>query len=132
MSLEKHVIVPDVSDAELAVLQLLWDAERLTVRQITEQLYPRQSDSDLATVQKLIHRLEQKQLVCRDRTHFVHFIFPQISRNQFASRRLAETAEKLTRGSLQPLIAYLVEAERLSPDELDEIRKLINTHRRKK
>ena len=124
--------IPDVSEAELLILQLLWDADRLTVRQITKKLYPRQTDSDLATVQKLIQRLEQKRLVGRDRTHFVHFVFPRISRNEFATRRLAETAERLTRGSLQPLIAHLVEAKRLSPDELDEIRKLINKHRRQK
>jgi predicted transcriptional regulator len=62
----------------------------------------------------------------------VHFIFPRVSRHEFAARRLAETAEKLTRGSLAPLIAHLLEAERLSPEELDEIRKLINKHRKKK
>lgn len=124
--------IPDVSEAELAVLQLLWDSERLTVRQITEQLYPRQADSDLATVQKLIHRLEKKQLVGRDRTQFVHLIFATVSRNEFASRRLADTAEKLTRGSLKPLIAHLVEAERLTAEELDEIRRLMDKHRKRK
>ena len=124
--------VPDVSDAELAILQLLWDTDRMTVRQIAGQLYPEQSESDLATVRKLVHRLEKKQLVGRDRTHFVHFIVPRISRNDFATKRLAETAEKLTRGSLKSLVAHLLEAERLSPDELDDIRKLLNRHRAKK
>lgn len=124
--------IPEVSEAELAVLQLLWDAERLTVRQLTEQLYPQQTESDLATVQKLVHRLEKKQLVARDRTQFVHLIYAAVSRNEFASRRLAETAEKLTRGSLKPLIAHLVEEERLSPDELDEIRRLLDKHRKNK
>ena len=123
--------IPDVSESELAVLQLLWDAERLTVRQLTEQLYPRQTDSDLATVQKLIHRLEKKRLIKRDRTHFVHFIFATVSRNEFASQRLAETAEKLTRGSLKSLITHLVE-ERLTAEELDDLRHLLNKHRKHK
>lgn len=124
--------VPKVSESELAVLQLLWDADRLTVREITQTLYPRQAGSDLATVQKLIQRLEKKQLIDRDRTHNVHFIVPRISRNDFASQHLAETAEKLTRGSLKPLISHLVEAERLSTKELDEIHKLIIKHRKKR
>jgi predicted transcriptional regulator len=121
----------DIADAELAILQLLWDDDRLTVRQITQNLYPKQTSSDLATVQKLIQRLEKKGLVARDRTHFVHFIFAKISRHEFGAQRLAETAEKLTGGSLKPLLTHLVETERLSPDELDEIRKLLNRHRRK-
>jgi BlaI family penicillinase repressor len=121
---------PAVSDAELAVLQLLWDQGRLTTRQITEQLYPKQSGSDLATVQKLVQRLENKKLVGRDRSLFVHTIIARIDRNAFAAQRLAETAAKLTSGSLKPLLAHLVESDQLSPDELDELRKLIDKHRK--
>ena len=124
--------LPAVSDAELAVLQLLWDHGRLTVRQMTEQLYPKQSASDRATVQKLVARLEEKGLVDRDRSLFVHTLFATVDRNEFAGQRLAETAEKLTRGSLKPLLAHLVETDQLSPEEQDEIRKLLNKHRKKK
>ena len=123
--------IPAVSDTELAVLQLLWDQGQLSARQITEQLYPAQSSSDLATVQKLIQRLEKKNLVGRDRSAYVHAIYPLMDRNEFAGQRLAETAEKLTRGSLKPLLAHLVENDQLSPEEQDEIRKLLNKHRKK-
>jgi len=119
------------ADSELAVLQLLWDHERLTARQIAELLYPKQTSSDLATVQKLIQRLEKKGLAGRDRTSFVHAIFATITCNEFAKQRLAETAEKLTRGSLKPLLIHLVETDQLSPEELDEIYKLLNKHRKK-
>lgn len=123
--------LPAVSDAELAVLQLLWDKGRLTVREITEQLYPRKTASDRATVQKLVERLENKGLIDRDRAQFVHTLFATVDRNAFAGQRLAETAEKLTRGSLKPLLAHLVETDQLSPEEQDEIRKLLNKHRKK-
>jgi BlaI family penicillinase repressor len=123
--------IPAVSDAELSILQTLWDQGRTTVRHIAEQLYPKQTPSDLATVQKLIHRLEQKRLVERDRSAFVHTLVARIERNEFAAQRLAETAEKLARGSLKPLLAHLVESDQLSAEELDEIRSLIQKHRKK-
>lgn len=123
--------VPVVSDAELAVLQLLWDQGQLTSRQITEQLYPELSSSDLATVQKLVQRLENKGLVSRDRTQFAHTISAVVDRNVFAAERLAETAAKFARGSLKPLLTHLVEHDQLSEAELDEIRKLIRRHRKK-
>ncbi len=124
--------VPTVSEAELAVLQVLWDRGRLTTRQLTAELYPTQSASDFATVQKLVQRLEAKRLVARDRSSFAHTIGSTIDRNTFAARRLAETARKLAHGSLKPLLAHLVESDELSPDELEEIRKLLNKHRRKR
>jgi BlaI family penicillinase repressor len=125
------VRIPPVTDAELGILQLLWDRGRLTTRQITEQLYSEQTPSDLATVQKLLHRLEQKRLIERDRSSFVHTITARIDREQFAGQRLAEAAAKLAGGSLKPLLVHLVETEQLSRDDLAEIRKLIDKHRRK-
>ncbi len=50
----------DVTDAELAVLQTLWDRGRSTIRQITELLYQDGSDASYATVQKLLERLQEK------------------------------------------------------------------------
>jgi predicted transcriptional regulator len=126
------VNLPVVSDAELAILQLLWDRGQLTTRQLTEQLYPKQTGSDLATVQKLVQRLENKQLVRRDRSAFVHAIVALIDRNDFAAQRLAATAAKLARGSLKPLLAHLVESDQLSPEELEDIRKLLEKRRKKR
>src|SRR5580704_8423584 len=116
--------IPSVSNAELGILQLLWDRGRLTTRQIAERLYPKRTPSDLATVQKLVSRLETKRLVERDRSSFAHTIAPRIDRDRFAAAQLAEGAAKLARGSLGPLLVHLVESAQLSPDELDEIRKL--------
>lgn len=124
--------LPPVSEAELAVLQLLWDRGRLTARQLTEQLYPKQSGSDFATVQKLVQRLEKKRLVTRDRSSFAHTINASIDRNTFAAHQLAEAARKLAHGSLRPLLAHLVESDQLSLEELRDIRKVIDNHRKKR
>jgi|HubBroStandDraft_6_1064221.scaffolds.fasta_scaffold44850_2 BlaI family penicillinase repressor len=124
--------IPSVSNAELGILQLLWDRGRLTTRQIAERLYPKRTPSDLATVQKLVHRLEQKKLVERDRSSFAHTIAPRVDREQFAGKRLAEAAAKLAGGSLKPLLVHLVESDQLSREDLADIRKLIDKHRRKR
>ncbi len=63
---------PAVTEAELAVLELLWLESPRTARQLTEQLYPPGTPSDVATVQKLLQRLEAKELVARDRSQRVH------------------------------------------------------------
>src|SRR5206468_5487882 len=52
--------IPDVPDAELAVLRELWDKGPESIRQLTDALYPGGSDAHYATVQKLLERLEAK------------------------------------------------------------------------
>ena len=50
----------DVTDAELAVLQILWDGGAATIRQLTDVLYPGGGTAQYATVQKLLERLEAR------------------------------------------------------------------------
>jgi BlaI family transcriptional regulator, penicillinase repressor len=126
------VKIPAVTDAELDILQVLWEQGRLTTREVARELYPKQTASDLATVQKLISRLEQKGLVERDRSAFVHTIAPRIDRDRFAAIRLAEAAAKLAHGSLKSLLAQLVESDQMSRKDLDDIRKLIDKHRKQR
>ena len=62
----------DATDAELAVLQVLWDQGPVTVRTITDVIYPKGTASHYGTVQKLLERLEAKGFVNRDRRPWPH------------------------------------------------------------
>ncbi len=114
-----------VTDAEFSVLEVLWRLGATTTRRVTEELYPAGTDSDYATVQKLLHRLEAKRYVERDRSQFVHVVKPTATRTQFVDRQLHAVAKKLSGGSLVPLLIHLVEAEKLSPREREKIRTLL-------
>ena len=61
-----------ITEAELSVLKTLWERGPLTARLMTEAIYPQCSDSDLATVHSLLQRLEQKDLIARDRSRHAH------------------------------------------------------------
>ena len=115
----------DVTEAELAVMQLLWDRGRLSTRQLTDVLYPRGAQAQYATVQKQLERLEAKGFVQRDRSLFVHVFSPAVSRDEFIGRRLRQVAEKLCGGSLAPILTHLARATRLTADERRALRELI-------
>lgn len=115
----------DVTDAELAVMQVLWDRGEATIRQISDVLYPGGNQSHYATVQKLLERLEAKGFVQRDRTPQVHLFRATIGRDDLIGRRLRSLAEQLCGGSLTPLLTHLVKAEALSPKERAELKALI-------
>src|SRR6476661_1569254 len=116
----------DVSDAQLAVLQALWDNGPRTIRQLTDELYPDGTDSHYATVQKLLERLEEKGHVLRDRSTHAHRFTARIDRETIVGQRLRGVAEKLTGGMMAPLLTHLVKAETLSAEERDQLRSLID------
>lgn len=117
---------PQATDAELAILKLLWEREPLTARDIREQLYPGGTPSDHATVQTLLARLERKKLVTRDRREFAHSFSAAVSREELAGDQLEALAAKLTDGSIVPFILHAVSSKRLSAKERSEIRELLD------
>lgn len=116
----------DITDAELAVMQALWQTGAATIRQLMEILYGEGGGSQYATVQKLLERLEKKGCVRRDRGHAVHVFSAAIHRGELIGRRLRDVADKLCGGSLTPLLSHLVHARPLTQRERDELRALID------
>jgi predicted transcriptional regulator len=119
-------ISADVTDAELAVLQLMWDGGPATVRHLSDTLYPEGGASGYATVQKLLGRMESKGFVARKREGNGQRFEPLVGREELIGRRLRAVAETLCGGSLVPILSHLVSAERLSESERTTLRRLID------
>ena len=117
---------PDVTDAELAVLQTLWGQGEATIRQLTDVLYPQGKAAHYGTVQKLLERLEAKGCVRRDRAPWPHRFTAAVDRDTLIGWRLRATAEKLCGGSFTPLLLHLLRAEQLNPDERQELRSFLD------
>lgn len=116
---------PPLANAELAVMELLWDRERATARQIRETLYP-EGPSQHGTVQRLLQRLEEKGYVERDDELPVHLFSATVSREDYASGQLELLAGRLTGGSLAPIVTRLVEQKRISRAEIDRLKAILD------
>jgi BlaI family transcriptional regulator, penicillinase repressor len=121
----------DVTDAELALMQSLWDDGSATIRQLVDRVYQQTGASVYATVQKLLDRLESKGFVERDRASQVHVFRAAINRDELIGRRLRAVADSLCGGSLSPLLTHLVEGRGLSEKERRELRALVEKLDRK-
>lgn len=116
----------DITDAERAVLEVLWDQAPATIRQIADQLYPEGRQAHYATVQKLLERLEAKECVARDRAGSVNVYRATLERDALLGRRLQALAEDLCGGSWTPLLTHLVQNRKLTTKERRELRDLID------
>lgn len=117
-----------ITDTELDLLKVLWSDQPLTARTIASRLYGEENATAIGTVQKLIQRLEEKELVLRDRREQVHRFSTRVTREMVAGMQLQELAEKLSDGSLSPFIMHLVQAEQVSKKEKQALRRLLDEH----
>ena len=122
---------PALANAELAVMEVLWDEDRMTARQRRERLYPHATRSQHGTVQRLLQRLEDKGYVECDTSQPVLFFSAAISRREYAGSQLESLAAKLTGGSLAPLITHFIEQKKISRADLEQIRALLDDHHKK-
>lgn len=112
----------DVTDAELAILEVLWQRDEATVRELAGILYPGGGNSESATVQKLCERLASKRYVARNRRVRPSTFRAVVDRDDLIGRQLKNVADKLCDGSLAPLLTHLVESGRLEPDDIARLR----------
>ncbi len=121
----------DVTDAELSILEALWDEGPSTIRRLTEILYPRGDESDYATVKKLLARIEAKGFVRRDRGQLAHVFEPTLTRDDLIGQRLSAVADHLCGGSRTPILLHLLRNEKLSEAELDELRQFVEREKKR-
>ena len=116
----------DATDAELAVLQVLWSCQSATIREITDAIYPARSASDYATVKKLLARIEDKGLVIRDASRMAHLFSAAITQDELIARRLQDVAEDICQGSHTPLLMNLLKNKKYSAKERKQLHNLFD------
>jgi predicted transcriptional regulator len=123
----------DVTEAELAILQFLWDGGPTTVRRIIDGLYGSGGPSAPATVRKLLERLEIKGCIARNTSGPVQVIAPKVGREDLVEQRIQSVADQLCGGSIASLLTKLIDAGRIPARERKALRdyldRLENTQR---
>ena len=116
----------EISDAEREVLKALWTLGLSPVRAIREQLESQGREWAHTTVGTLLSRLEEKQFVQRDTSGFAHQFEAVVSRNDLMQRRLGDLADNYCDGSTVPLMLALVDQQRLSTEQVDRLRQMLD------
>lgn len=115
--------LPLPTEGELRILRVLWDRGASTVRQVFDA-FPG-DDTGYTTVLKLLQIMYTKGLVIRDereRTHvYAAAVPPQTTQRQL----LADFTEKAFGGSALGLVMHALSPEVASPEELEEIRRMV-------
>jgi BlaI family transcriptional regulator, penicillinase repressor len=126
--MSKTPAAPRPTDAELAILRVLWERGPSTVRQVHEVL-SRERQAAYTTALKLLQIMTEKGLVRRDETDRTHVYHPRLSEEQTQRQLVRDLLERAFGGSSSKLVMQALNAKRATPEELGEIRKLIEARR---
>lgn len=115
---------PRLTRLELQVMDALWTRGASSVREIQEA-FPEKDRPAYTTVQTMVYRLEGKKAIRRlKKIGNAHIFEAAISRNA-AQRRLIDDLLAFFGGRSQPVVAHLVEAGKLTLDDVQEAEQLI-------
>src|SRR5918996_740338 len=121
----KHPGTPKPTDAELAILRVLWERGPSTVRQVHDVLL-RERPTAYTTALKLLQIMTEKGLVRRDETDRTHVYHPRLSEEQTLRQLVRDLLDRAFGGSASKLVVQALASRRTSPDELREIRRAID------
>jgi BlaI family penicillinase repressor len=121
----KKLLPPRPTDAELAILSVLWRIGPTTVRAVYEQLSGTQ-EIGYTTILKLLQIMTEKGLVRRDESNRSHVYESAFTEQQIQRRVVGHLLDRAFGGSAQKLVMQALSAKKSSPEELAEIRRLLD------
>ena len=121
----KHNATPNISSAELEVLQVLWNAERpLKIREVCDRL---QNDKwKYNTVGTFLQRLEEKGAVSATAEGRAKCYTPIIKREDYTREQTKSLVSRLYNGSVKELAVSLFRSDDMTAEDIAEIRKMFN------
>lgn len=113
-----------ISDAEHAVMEVLWDEAPLTAQEVAERVDPARGWS-ANTVKTLLGRLLAKAAIAHEADGRRYLYRPNVRREDYVEGESRRLIDRLFGGRLSPLVAHLAERDALTERDIAEIEALL-------
>ena len=122
--------VPRISEAEWEIMEVLWDRSPLRASEVAAALEGRR-DWSPTTVRTMLARLLRKGALAHEE-HGRSFLYsPAVSREECRAAETRSFVDRVFAGRPSPMLAWFVEEQQLSDDDLADLQKLIRARRKK-
>ena len=119
---QDHLPIP--TEAELELLNVLWNKGTATVREIHDEI-GEENAVGYTTVLKMFQRMTEKGLVQRTEVGKAHMYRATVSQQETQSQMLRDLSERLFAGSSAQLAMHALSLQPTSADELEDVRKIL-------
>lgn len=122
---------PVLTDQELEIMKIVWARDSATVRDVYEEMLKRRKIA-YTTVMTMMGILEQKGHLKKSAEDRAYVYTPAQPQLEVVGNMVRDFVKRVFNGSAKPLLVHLVENQKLSKEELDEVHRLLQGKRRKK
>jgi predicted transcriptional regulator len=119
--------IPRPTDAELAILRVLWERGPSTVREVHTAMADERTVAYTTTL-KVLQVMTAKGLTLREERGLHHVYRARHSEQQMQRRLVRDLVDRAFGGSTSQFVLQALASRKTSPEELDEIRRLIDTY----
>jgi BlaI family transcriptional regulator, penicillinase repressor len=122
--------IPRLSNLEMRIMEALWAHGASSIREIQER-FPVKKRPAYTTIQTMVYRLEAKGALRRTKKIATAYIFEAAIARDAARRRLIDDFLAVFGGETQPVMTHLIEAGKLTLDDVYEAEKLLRQLQKK-
>lgn len=120
--------IPRISDAEWLVMQLFWSSPGLTADEVIGALKGKVT-WNACTIRTLINRLLQKKVLKYKKEGRKYRYWPAVSRERYVRQERHSFVRRFYGGTITPLLAAFIEETQLSPEEIEELKLMLDKNR---
>jgi BlaI family penicillinase repressor len=114
-----------ISDAEWQVMNVVWSGQPLTAQEVIAAL-EEQADWAPTTVKTMLHRLVKKNVLAYE-PHGNRYVYRARARRSECVKQASRSfLERVFEGESGSLVAHFLRSSKLSPDEIAELRQILN------
>ena len=127
--MNKH---PKISDTEWELMRVVWAKHPITAAEIIEQLNANDPSWHPKTARTLLARLVEKKALDYEAQGRSYVYNPLVSESECVAAASESFVSRVFGGSLRPLLAHFVERQKLTGQDLEELRRLLDERRSEK
>ena len=109
-------------------MKIVWERDSVTVRDVYEALLEKRKIA-YTTVMTMMNILEQKRYLKKTQKDRAYVYRPSKPKGQVIRGMVREFVDRVFNGAAEPLLAHLVEDERLTPQDLEELTRMMKKER---
>jgi BlaI family penicillinase repressor len=117
---------PRISTAEWQVMKAVWQASPCTADEVIARLAKSDPDSHPKTTRTFLNRLVKKRALAFEKDGRVYLYKPLVTERECIDAASQSFLERVFGGSLKPMLAHFIEQKKLSPQEIRELRDILN------
>ncbi|MDG0794788.1 BlaI/MecI/CopY family transcriptional regulator [Cohnella ginsengisoli] len=118
-----------ISEAEGAVMKLLWEKEPLSAGEIIERLQ-HQTDWSDQTIKTFLNRLLNKEAIRFEKTGRTYLYYPIVTRDQYMKAENRSFLNRVYDGAVGLMCAKFLEDEKLSESDIEQLQQLLDKKRK--